>query len=218
MAGHSKIATPQRVELVLAVLRGQEKLEPLARRHQVSATTLRRWRDQFIVGGRAKLSGRTEVLTAAAEIKRLRRELADRELAVGELAAANRFLQKRAGPLTWDDAARRELQDELAGSGQRLRLTRVLDALGARRAWYQPKESKRPPVASPPGRPGPAPKTPTPWERELVRRVAAARPQAGYKRVTAMCRSLGERISARRVYGIMRAAGLLHQPTPRRKA
>jgi len=37
--------------LVLAVLRGTEKLEVLAARHQVSANTLRPWRDEFAAGG-----------------------------------------------------------------------------------------------------------------------------------------------------------------------
>ena len=48
MPRHSKIPPAQRAELVLAVLRGTEKPEVLARRQQVSANTLRRWRDEFI--------------------------------------------------------------------------------------------------------------------------------------------------------------------------
>ena len=44
MARHSNVPKDQHAELVLAVLRGTEKLEMLARRHQVSSNTLRRWR------------------------------------------------------------------------------------------------------------------------------------------------------------------------------
>jgi len=40
MARHSHLPPAQRVDLVLAVLRGTEKLEVLARRHQVSTNTL----------------------------------------------------------------------------------------------------------------------------------------------------------------------------------
>lgn len=95
MARQSKIPPPQRAELVLAVLRGTEKLEVLARRHQVSANTLRRWRDEFIVAGRERLTGNGEASSAATEAKRLTRELADRELIIGELTVANRFLRKK---------------------------------------------------------------------------------------------------------------------------
>ena len=48
MTRHSHLPPTQRVDLVLAVLRGTEKLEMPARRHQVSANTLRYWRDEFV--------------------------------------------------------------------------------------------------------------------------------------------------------------------------
>jgi len=95
MARHSKIPQDQRAELVLAVLRGTEKLEVLARRHQVSANTLRRWRDEFLAGGQDRLTGNGDTSAAQAEVKQLRRELAEREMIIGELTVANRFLQKK---------------------------------------------------------------------------------------------------------------------------
>jgi transposase len=82
------------VELVLAVLRGTEKLEVLARRHQVSANTLRRWRDEFVAAGRDRLTGQGDAVAAALENKRLVKELAERELIIGEITVANRFLKK----------------------------------------------------------------------------------------------------------------------------
>ena len=51
MGRPSNIPLEQRTELVLAVLRGTEKLEVLARRHQVSANTLRKRRDEFVAAG-----------------------------------------------------------------------------------------------------------------------------------------------------------------------
>ena len=95
MARHSKISKAQRQELVLAVLRGTEKLEVLARRHQVSANTLRRWRDEFLAGGRDRLMGNGDPAAAQTEVKQLRRELTEREMIIGELTVANRFLQKK---------------------------------------------------------------------------------------------------------------------------
>ncbi len=56
MPRQSNVPPAQRVELVLAVLRGTERLEVLARRHQVSANTLRRWKDEFLAAGRDRLA------------------------------------------------------------------------------------------------------------------------------------------------------------------
>ncbi len=95
MARHSSIPVDQRPDLVLAVLRGTEKLEVIARRHQVSTNTLRRWRDEFLEGGRDRLSGNGKQAAPQAEVKRLQRELAEREMIIGELTVANRFLQKK---------------------------------------------------------------------------------------------------------------------------
>ena len=95
MGRPSSIPLEQRTELVLAVLRRTEKLEVLARRHQVSANTLRKWRDEFVTAGQERLSGRGDTAAAQAECKQLQRELAERELIIGELTVAQRFLQKK---------------------------------------------------------------------------------------------------------------------------
>jgi transposase-like protein len=95
MARHSNVPKDQRVELVLAVLRGTENLEVLARRHQVSANTLRRWRDEFLAGGKEQLTGGGDAAQVQQENRQLKRELAEREMIIGELTVANRFLQKK---------------------------------------------------------------------------------------------------------------------------
>ena len=95
MGRPSNIPPAQRTELVLAVLRGTEKLEVLARRHQVSANTLRKWRDEFVTAGQERLSGRGDTAAAQADNQRLQKELAERELIIGELTVAQRFLQKK---------------------------------------------------------------------------------------------------------------------------
>jgi transposase len=84
----------QRVELVLTVLRGAEPLEVLARRHGVSANTLRRWKDDFLAAGTERLTGTGNTVQAAAELKKARRDLAERDMVIGELTIANRFLKK----------------------------------------------------------------------------------------------------------------------------
>lgn len=95
MGRPSNIPPGQRTELVLAVLRGTEKLEVLGRRHQVSTNTLRKWRDEFVAAGQERLSGRGDTVTIETECKQLKRELAERELIIGELTVAHRFLQKK---------------------------------------------------------------------------------------------------------------------------
>ena len=55
---NSHLPPAQRVDLVLALRRGTEKLEVLARRHQVSANTLRRWRDEFVAADPATAPAR----------------------------------------------------------------------------------------------------------------------------------------------------------------
>jgi len=94
VARHSKIPKDQRVELVLSVLRGTESLEVLARRHGVSANTLRRWKDEFLAGGMERLTGTGDSATAGAELKKARKDLAERDMVIGELTIANRFLKK----------------------------------------------------------------------------------------------------------------------------
>ena len=95
MGRPSNIPPAQRTELVLAVLRGTEKLEVLARRHQVSANTLRKWRDEFVTAGQERLSGRGDTAAAQADNQRLQKEPAERELIIGERTVAQRFLQKK---------------------------------------------------------------------------------------------------------------------------
>jgi transposase len=46
-----------RVRIVLAVLHGEVSIKEAARREQVSETSIAAWRDQFLDGGRAALTG-----------------------------------------------------------------------------------------------------------------------------------------------------------------
>jgi transposase-like protein len=45
---------------VLAWLRGQKTIAELCREHVISETLLRRWREQFLVAGAQRLSGKAE--------------------------------------------------------------------------------------------------------------------------------------------------------------
>ena len=129
MPRHSQIPPAQRVDLVLAALRGTEELEVLARRHQVSANTLRCWRDEFVAAGRDRLSGQGDAAAAALDNQRLTTQPAERELLIGKSRWPIASF-KKSGRLTWCDGKREELKAAVQATQLPLRLTRVLDALG----------------------------------------------------------------------------------------
>ena len=96
MGKQSGLDAAQRVEIVLMMLRKDEPIATLARRYHVSETTLHRWRDEFLAGGQAALADRRSKQAdgQAAEIARLKKELARRDQVIGEFTIANRILKK----------------------------------------------------------------------------------------------------------------------------
>lgn len=127
-----------------------------------------------------------------------------------------------------------------------LRLTKLLDALGARATWYRhvgqtagqallaagewaataPHEAAATASESSPAarsaadapatpatapRRGPPPRTADPHERHVIQTVAQACPWYGYKKIALICGRLDEPIARRKVYRVMKAAGLLHR-------
>lgn len=96
MGRKSNLGKEERVEVVLALLRGEEKLEVLARRHGICANTVRRYRDEFIAGGRAQLMGKSSTQGLESENKALKRQIEERDMVIGEYTIANRVLKKRA--------------------------------------------------------------------------------------------------------------------------
>ena len=101
MGRKSALSAEQRRDIVLMMLRKEEPIAILARRYGVSETTLHRWREDFLVaGGTAVAYGRGKKANGqAAEIERLRKELARRDQVIGELTIANRILKKNADDL-----------------------------------------------------------------------------------------------------------------------
>jgi transposase len=91
--GQPRWSVEQKVEIVLTVIRGQEPVTQLCRRYGVSETAVYRWRDQFLEGGRAGLSG-----GSGTEAVQLRAENEELKTVIGELAVANRILRKAPRP------------------------------------------------------------------------------------------------------------------------
>jgi transposase-like protein len=95
MAKRSELTAKQRSEAVLALLRREEPAAQLARRHGVSEQTLYRWRDEFLAGGEAALSGKSKGSDAPARrVAELEQQIEKRDQVIGELTIANRILKK----------------------------------------------------------------------------------------------------------------------------
>jgi len=61
--------TPQqKLEVVMALVRGDKQLTALAREHGVDHTTIYRWRDQVQAGAIDALAGQRQAPDAAAEV------------------------------------------------------------------------------------------------------------------------------------------------------
>lgn len=94
MAKKSSLSPAKRREVVLLMLRREEPVSVLARRFGVSEPTLHRWRDEFIAGGEAALSGQKPDKAGKQRIIDLEKELEQRDQVIGELTIANRILKK----------------------------------------------------------------------------------------------------------------------------
>ena len=92
----SRLPLEERSDLVVTALRGSEALEALARRHGVWANMVRKWRDEFLSAGQARLAGKDDQAGLCEETRQLRKELGEREQIIGELTVANRFPDRRA--------------------------------------------------------------------------------------------------------------------------
>ena len=94
MGRQVEVSVPQRCEAVVQLLRREEPAAQIARRLGVSEPTLYRWRDEFMAGGQAALSGKGAGDGRERQIKELRQELDQRDQVIGELTIANRILKK----------------------------------------------------------------------------------------------------------------------------
>lgn len=88
---YRKFTAQQKTEIVLASLRGPKTMTELCREHEIADSLLRKWREQFLVAGAERLSGkpeRTEAEALRRQIMRLERALGRKTMEVeiaGEL-------------------------------------------------------------------------------------------------------------------------------------
>jgi transposase len=90
---YRKFTPAQKLELVLASLRGDRSVAEICREHEISETLLRRWREQLLDAGAERFAGAQE-RSAHAE---LRKKIAELERALGrktyELEIAGKLLR-----------------------------------------------------------------------------------------------------------------------------
>jgi transposase len=96
LSEHRKYRTwtaQQKIEIVLAGLRGDRTTREICREHEISETLYYGWRDKLLDGGRTALAGKEE----RTGQKELRRKIAELERALGrktyELEIAGKLLR-----------------------------------------------------------------------------------------------------------------------------
>lgn len=96
MAKKSEISPEERREIVLKVIRKEDSISALARKHGVAEASIYRWHDQFLASGLDGLKPRVLGSGVNAEVNRLQAEIGDLKIALAEYSIANRILKKRA--------------------------------------------------------------------------------------------------------------------------
>jgi transposase len=77
---YRKFTAQQKLELVMASLRGERSIAELCREHEISETLLRRWREQALEAAGERLAGGQERSQASEQ----RRRIAELERALGK--------------------------------------------------------------------------------------------------------------------------------------
>jgi transposase len=83
----------EKLRIVLSVVRGEASVAEVARRSRVSETSVAKWRDAFLDGGRAALAAGARHGPSAAEAA-LEAEVEDLKAALGEAHAELRVWRK----------------------------------------------------------------------------------------------------------------------------
>ena len=87
-----------KLKIVLSVLSGEGTIAEAARRHGVSETSIGKWKEQFLTGGRHGLESGDRASRPSGREARLVEEIDDLTRALGEAHVKIRALE-RGGPL-----------------------------------------------------------------------------------------------------------------------
>ncbi|MCA1701060.1 MAG: transposase [Actinobacteria bacterium] len=90
---YRKFTAQQKIEIVLAGLRGDRSVREVCREHEITETLYYQWRDKLLEGGAGALAGKEE----RGSEKELRKKVAELERALGrktyELEVAGKLLR-----------------------------------------------------------------------------------------------------------------------------
>lgn len=86
-----------KLKIVLSVISGESTQAEAARRHGVSETSIGKWKDQFLQGGKTGLEQSTSAARPTGREHQLEAEIDDLTRALGEAHVQIRAL-KRGGP------------------------------------------------------------------------------------------------------------------------
>jgi transposase len=84
----------EKIQVVLAGLRGEERIAALCRREGIAESLYYSWSKEFLEAGKKRLAGDTERQANTGEVRDLRREMRDMKELVAELTLENRLLKK----------------------------------------------------------------------------------------------------------------------------
>ncbi|WP_223145195.1 IS3 family transposase [Actinotalea subterranea] len=189
----------EKVRVVLSILAGEVSVAEAARRAKVPEQSVGNWKRQFLGADRAGLvTGKGGPTTRGAQLEA---EVADLTQALGEAAVELRVWKKsaegRLGPSRTLEVVRLE-------SG--MPTSRFCELIGMpERTWR--RHQARAPAGGPVK--GPWPRPARTRVREAVRAHALAHPAWGHRKVWAMLRYDGHRVSQATVLRLLRDEGLI---------
>jgi len=125
---YRKFSAQQKLEIVLAGMRGDRSVREVCREHEIAETLYYGWRDKLLEGGKAELAGKGEEGRASVRVL----DESDRCRVRAVRVPAVEVREERPGLLT----ARRA---ELGSAGQEVELAEAVDDLGVVRGELEPQ-------------------------------------------------------------------------------
>ena len=93
-ATRRKFSAEEKIRIVLAGLRGEDRIAELCRREGIHQNLYYRWSKEFLEAGKKRLAGDTEREASRDEVSDLRKESAQLKDAFAEIMRENRLLKK----------------------------------------------------------------------------------------------------------------------------
>jgi transposase len=197
---YRKFTTQQKLEIVLAGLRGDRSIRDVCREHGIAETLYYSWRDKLLEGGKQTLAGKEE----RASERDLKKRIRELERALGRKTYELEIAGEHCG--TWTEDARRQVP-RAGRQGAKARGRGARDA--DQPAGDLPKPRRAPQRCPPKG----------PVDRAIVE-VAKQNPTDGTRMVAALTsREIGKPVNRKRTQRVMREQRLLqrHRSSGRRR-